>query len=231
MKKIFQLTLSTILTTGILLGSGFIYNPFIIFEVEIWVVVLAIIIMLITQPAVSKADLLNPTDKYSMLGIFLMAIVVHNLAVMEFAMKTRYNFSVSFLKTISFIMIWGGIIFRVYAIKKLSIYFSNAAEIQEEHQLYDKGIYSKVRHPSYTGAICTIIGTLVWLESWKVFVVCLILITIAYWHRITQEEKLLTNHFKEKYIQYCQKTGCLLPKIKLGFKAKGQVFEENKVKI
>lgn len=231
MKKKFQSMLSTILTTGILLGSGFIYNPSIIFEAEIWMVVLAIIVMLITQPAVTKADLLNPTDKYSMLGIFLMAIVVHNLAVMEFAMKSRHSFSVSFLKIISFIMIWGGIIFRVYAIKKLSIYFSNAAEIQEEHQLYDKGIYSKIRHPSYTGAICTIIGTLIWLESWEVFVVCLLLITIAYWHRITQEEKLLTNHFKDKYIQYCKKTGCLLPKIKLDFKVRRQVFEKNKVKI
>lgn len=231
MKKIFQFTLSTIFTVGILIGSGFIHNPSIIYDIEIWVVILSIMVMLITQPPMTKADLLNPSDRYSMLGIFLMAIIVHNLAVMEFAMKTKHSFSVSFLKTIGFIMIWGGIIFRVYAIKKLSIYFSNSAEIQKEHELYDKGIYSKVRHPSYLGAIFTIIGTLIWLESWKVFVVCLILITLAYWHRITQEEKLLANHFKDKYIQYCQKTGCLLPKIKLRFKARRQVFEKNKVKI
>ena len=231
MKKTFQLILSTIFTTGILLGSGFIYNPFIIFEVEIWVIVLAVMVMLITQPAVSKADLLNPTDKYSMLGILLMAIIVHNLAIIEFAMKTTHNFSVSFLKTISFIMIWGGIIFRVYAIKKLSIYFSNAAEIQREHELYDKGIYAKIRHPSYSGAICTIIGTLMWLESWNVFIVCLLLIAVAYWHRIAQEERLLTNHFKDKYLQYCQKTGYLLPKIKSGFNVRRPIFEKNKVKI
>ena len=230
MKKTIQFTLSTICTVGILVGSGFIYTPSIIFDPEIWVVMLAIIVMLLTQPHINKADLLNPTDKYSMLGIFLMAIIVHNLAVMEWAMKTKYYFSLSFLKILGFIMIWGGIIFRIYAIKKLSIYFSNAAEIQKEHQLYDEGIYAKVRHPSYSGAISTIIGTLIWLESWSVFFICLLLITMAYWHRITQEEKLLTNHFKEKYIQYCQKTGCLLPKIKIGITPKKPVFKNNLLK-
>jgi protein-S-isoprenylcysteine O-methyltransferase Ste14 len=225
MKKIIQLTLSTIFTVGILLGSGFIYNPFIVSDVEIWVVILSIIVMLTTQPPMRKTDLLNPTDRYSMLGIFLMAIVVHNLAVLEWAMKTTHQFSISFQKTISFVMIWGGIIFRIYAIKTLSIYFSNAAEIQDTHVLYDEGIYAKVRHPSYTGAICTIIGTLIWLEAWNVFIICLLVIILAYWHRIKQEEKILTNHFKEKYIQYRQKTGCLFSKIKLGLKPKRKVLK------
>jgi protein-S-isoprenylcysteine O-methyltransferase Ste14 len=214
MKKKIQSLISIILTIGILIGSGFIVNPAIVNDIQIWGVILALFVMFSTQPPVRKSDLLNPNDKYSMMGILVMAIIVYNIAVIEWALKTSHPFSISISSIIGFGMIWGGMALRVYAIKKLAYYFSNITEIKEGHQIIDVGIYGKIRHPSYTGAICTMIGTLVWLEAWNSFAICLGLIAFAYWHRITQEEQLLTKHFGEKYIQYCQKTGLLLPNVK-----------------
>jgi protein-S-isoprenylcysteine O-methyltransferase Ste14 len=214
MKKKIQFSISTILTIGILIGSGFIVNPYIVDDIQILGVILSLIVMFSTQPPMSKSDMLNPDDKYSMLGILMMAIVVHNLAVIEWAMKTHHPFSFSIFTIVGFLMIWSGMALRIYAIKKLTFYFSNIAEIKEGHQIVDEGIYAKIRHPSYTGAIFTMIGTLIWLEAWNSFGICLGLISFAYWHRITQEEKILTNHFGEKYIEYRQKTGLLFPKIK-----------------
>ncbi len=215
MKKKIQSSISIILTIGILIGSGFIVNPSIVNDIQIWGVILALVVLFSTQPPMSKSDLLNPDDKYSMLGILGMAIIIHNLAVVEWALKTTHKFSISTSSIVGFGMIWGGMALRIYAIKKLAYYFSNITEIKEGHQIVDVGIYGKIRHPSYTGAICTMIGTLIWLEAWNVFVICLGLITLTYWHRITQEEKLLTKHFGEKYIQYCKKTGLLFPKMSL----------------
>ena len=227
MKKTFQIAIATIFTVGIFTGSGIIFNPFIVFDFQIWVVISSLVFMLNSQPPMQKADLFNPDDKFSMLGILVMAVVVYNISTLEWAMKAHRNFSFDTASILSFMMIWSGLGFRIYAIKKLSIYFSNAAKIQAEHQLYEEGIYGKIRHPSYTGAISTMIGTLIWLETWNAFVVCLCLIFFAYWHRITQEEKLLTKHFGEKYVQYYQKTGYLLPKIGVAFKVKKKVLENS----
>jgi protein-S-isoprenylcysteine O-methyltransferase Ste14 len=225
MKKSFHCAIATIFTVGIFVGSGIILNPSIVFDFQIWVVIISLVVMLNSQPAMRKEDLFNPDDKFSMLGILVMAVVVYNISILEWAMKANHNFFFGILSILSFMMIWGGLGFRIYAIKKLSIYFSNAATIQVEHQLYEEGIYGKIRHPSYIGAIFTMIGTLIWLETWNTFVICLGLLFIAYWHRITQEEKLLTKYFGEKYNQYRQKTGYLLPKIRITFKVKKKIIE------
>ena len=175
---------------------------------------MATLVMFGTQPKLSKSNLIDPNDKYSMLGLSFMGIIVNNLSVIDYALNHHQEFQLSISKVVGFVMIWGGLGFRVFAIRKLSKYFSNAVTIQTEHQLYDKGIYGKIRHPSYTGAIICIVGTIIWLESWSSLTVSLMLIFVAYRHRIIQEERILGLHFGRKYEVYRQKTGSLFPKIK-----------------
>jgi protein-S-isoprenylcysteine O-methyltransferase Ste14 len=215
MKKSIQLILSTILSIGIFTGSGFIVNPDMFTDIHIGVVILSLIVLLNSQPPIKKKELFNPNDKFSMLGILIMAITFYNVIVLEWSLKSIVNHNWSILGLLGFVMIFGGLKFRIDAIKALDYCFSNDAQIKKEHKIIDIGIYAKVRHPSYTGAICTMMGTLLWLETWNNFGVCLGLISLAYWHRITEEEKLLTKHFGEKYIQYRQKTGLFFPKISL----------------
>jgi protein-S-isoprenylcysteine O-methyltransferase Ste14 len=219
MKNALQFTISSICTLGTLFGLGLYLNPSIRFDFQIWVVVMATLIMFGTQPKLSKSDLFNPSDKYSMLGLSLMGIIVNNLSVIHYALNHHQEFDFSFSKIIGFGMIWGGLGFRIFAIKKLSKYFSNAVTIHNEHQLYDIGIYGEIRHPSYTGAIICIVGTIVWLESWSSLTISLGLLFVAYRHRIIQEERILGLYFGKKYEDYCLKTGTLLPKFKI------QVFD------
>lgn len=214
MKKVFQCFISTILTLGLLFGPGFFYNPAIITDPQIWVVVLASVIMFSTQPEISKSDIFNSSDQYSMLGIMLMGIVVTNITVIEFGVLKKVNNSMSFINIIGLLMISGGLIFRIHAINVLGKYFSNAAEIKDKHQLFEGNIYSVIRHPSYTGAISSIIGTILWLNSRQTLPISMCLVFLAYFHRITQEEKILSLHFGEKYREYCKRTGALLPKLR-----------------
>lgn len=224
MKKIFHYTITSISIIVLLFGFGIYLNPSIIFDFQIWVVILATFVMFGTQPKLSKSDLFNPKDKYSMLGLSLMGIIVNNVSVIHWA-NHAHEFSISISKWISFLMIWGGLSFRIFAIQKLNIYFSNAVTIQNNHLLYDKGVYAKIRHPSYTGAIICIIGTIIWFEAWDCFGILLVLIFLAYVHRIVQEEKILGLYFGEKYKIYRQNTGTLLPKIKLQ-KSDSQLFKK-----
>lgn len=211
-------TLSIVLTIIILFGPGCVINPEILVQWQFYVVVLATIIVFASQPPLSKADLLNPTDKYSMLGISLMAIVVTNSSVIEWAVKTDGQSLLGAINFVGFCMIWAGLVLRIYAITMLSRYFSNPVKIQSDHRLIDTGIYGVIRHPSYTGAIMTIVGTVLWLGATATLPFSVVLIGLAYYHRISQEENLLTQHFGDQYKAYCQKTGSLLPGIRFSRK-------------
>lgn len=215
MRTLLQKITSSILIVVSFFGLGLIFNSSLIANDKLWIVVLATIIMSESQPAVNKSDLLNPSDGYSMLGIMVMAIVVTNLTVIEFALNIKpEEFSIfSYGDGIGLMMIFWGLIFRIYAIRKLGKFFSNAAEIKTEHILYDKGIYRKIRHPSYTGAIICVIGTIIFLHAWHTMGISLVIIFVAYFYRIKKEEQNLIAYFGEKYAIYCQNTGSLLPKI------------------
>ena len=226
MKKPFQFFISTILTVGLLFGLGFISNPSVIFHYRIWVAIAATIAMFSTQPKVDKADFFNVSDRYSMLGIMLMAIVVTNITVIEFGLLEERQKNINLLNIAGFVLIWGGLLFRIYSIRLLGNYFSNAAKIKNQHQLFQVGVYSVIRHPSYTGAISSILGTVLWLGSWQTLPISLCLIFVAYYHRITQEEKVLTVHFGKEYQEYCQQTGILLPKWRSIFFSKVKIVEK-----
>jgi protein-S-isoprenylcysteine O-methyltransferase Ste14 len=214
MKKVFQFFISTILTVGLLFGLGFLSNSSVIFQYQIWVTIIATIIMFATQPKVDKVDFFNKSDRYSMLGIMVMAIVVTNFTVVEFGLLNEKQKILNPLNIFGFLLIWGGLVFRIYSIRVLGKYFSNAAQIKNQHQLFKAGIYSVIRHPSYTGAISSIVGSVLWLNAWQTLPISLYLIFVAYYHRITQEEKVLMIHFGKEYQEYCKRTGMLLPKWK-----------------
>jgi protein-S-isoprenylcysteine O-methyltransferase Ste14 len=214
MKNVISSAITITLNLFLFFGFGVFINPQIIFDFHLWVVIFAIFIIFATQPKMNWADLFNRDDNYSMLGILLMAIVVVNIAVIEWSIKSEQLLENDLLIQIEgFTLIWGGMVFRIYAIKTLSIYFSVLAEIQENHQLCEKGVYKVIRHPSYTGVIITLIGILIWLECFNYGGLSLFLIGLAYYHRIRQEEKLLTGYFGELYESYKKRTGAILPKM------------------
>jgi protein-S-isoprenylcysteine O-methyltransferase Ste14 len=72
-------------------------------------------------------------------------------------------------------------------------------------------LFDHIRHPGYLGTI------LIWgaaglaMQNKIVFAVGTILILIAYFYRITNEEKMLENEFGEKYIDYKKHTWRLIP--------------------
>jgi protein-S-isoprenylcysteine O-methyltransferase Ste14 len=78
--------------------------------------------------------------------------------------------------------------------------------IQEERgqKVIDTGIYSKIRHPMYTGFIFFITGVNVWLGTYLSLLLSLIFLAIALRFRISIEEKTLLNNL-EGYEAYCKK--------------------------
>lgn len=218
MKKTLRVCCPIVFTVLILFGPAYFINFSALVQWRFCMVVLATIVIFGSQPPLTKADLLNPTDKYSMLGISVMAVLVTNFSAIEWALgKDQYGFP-KLVDVAGFCLIWGGLALRIYAIVSLNRYFSNPVKIQSDHQLIDTGIYGFIRHPSYTGAIMTILGTILWLHAFVSLPFSIMLIALAYYHRIAQEESLLTGHFGDQYKAYREKTGSLVPRIKIFLK-------------
>jgi len=104
-----------------------------------------------------------------------------------------------------------GITIRIYSMLTLQKYYTRTLILTEEHTLIQKGLYKFIRHPGYLGTI------LVWgacglaMQNEIVCIIAIILLSIAYYHRITTEEKMLTEKFGNEYILYRKSSWRLFP--------------------
>ncbi|OGI15338.1 hypothetical protein A3K63_05470 [Candidatus Micrarchaeota archaeon RBG_16_49_10] len=72
-------------------------------------------------------------------------------------------------------------------------------------KLVTEGIYSKIRHPMYTGASIMLLGISIFLASIPLCLVALLAVMI-FAYRARLEEKALRKKFRDKYLRYRRKT-------------------------
>ena len=90
-------------------------------------------------------------------------------------------------------------------------YFASL-NLRKDHELITTGLYSRVRHPLY------LLFALLWIcyfllsANLAIGIPGIAAYLVIYLFRIPREEKMLADHFGEKYEQYREKTGMLLPR-------------------
>jgi protein-S-isoprenylcysteine O-methyltransferase len=104
-----------------------------------------------------------------------------------------------------------GIVFRWYCVSVLGKYFTFDVAIHTGHTLVEAGPYRYVRHPSYTGALLTLVGFGLSLGNWAGLAVVISCMGLAYAYRIPTEEAALASALGESYTQYRKRTWYLLP--------------------
>jgi protein-S-isoprenylcysteine O-methyltransferase Ste14 len=105
----------------------------------------------------------------------------------------------------------GGILLRQWSIAILGRYFSMLVSVQEGQSIIREGPYRFVRHPSYTGALLTLAGIGLAVQSWGALLILLLIFGIVYGYRIHVEEKALVTQTGEKYVAYMKETKMLIP--------------------
>jgi protein-S-isoprenylcysteine O-methyltransferase Ste14 len=103
-----------------------------------------------------------------------------------------------------------GSIIRLVAVFALGRRFSGLVAIQPNHKLKTDGIYSHVRHPSYTGFLLAMIGWVLVFRSTLGLVLNIILLLLLL-SRIADEEEFLEAEFALEYRTYREKTWRLIP--------------------
>jgi len=82
--------------------------------------------------------------------------------------------------------------------------------LKADHELIERGPYAYVRHPMYTGLLLMLLGTVVWYGTWAGFII-FIACFFGTWFKLSQEEKMLTEHFGKNYTEYKARVKALIP--------------------
>jgi protein-S-isoprenylcysteine O-methyltransferase Ste14 len=103
-----------------------------------------------------------------------------------------------------------GLIFTIWARQTLAGNWSSDVTFKSDHELIRTGPYHIVRHPIYTGLLLMWLGTAIYIGQWR-GVISLVLVTIGFWIKLRQEERLLLQHFPDAYPNYRSEVRALIP--------------------
>lgn len=104
-----------------------------------------------------------------------------------------------------------GIGIRFLAIHQLGRLHMPVVAIQADHPLMDRGLYSRVRHPSYLGAMVALTGFGLALGNGVSLLTVLVTAFISYGYRIHVEEMALVKGLGDRYVDYQRRTQRLIP--------------------
>jgi protein-S-isoprenylcysteine O-methyltransferase Ste14 len=109
------------------------------------------------------------------------------------------------------LLMWVGIAFRYYCMRVLGRYFTFDVAVHGGQTVVEAGPYRYIRHPSYTGAIITLLGFGLALGNWAGLLALVACGAIGYSYRIHVEESALTVALGEPYRDYTRRTRRLVP--------------------
>jgi protein-S-isoprenylcysteine O-methyltransferase Ste14 len=96
----------------------------------------------------------------------------------------------------------------------LGLNWSPSLEIRTEHKLITNGIFGYIRHPMYASQWIWVIAQPLLLQNWVAGFLNLFVFIVFYALRVRAEEKMMLDTFGNEYLEYMNKTGAVLPKIK-----------------
>jgi protein-S-isoprenylcysteine O-methyltransferase Ste14 len=104
-----------------------------------------------------------------------------------------------------------GVALRWYSVSVLGKYFTFDVAIHSGQVLVEVGPYRYIRHPSYSGALLSLLGFGLALGNWAGLAASLLCLGFAYAYRIPVEEAALASALGETYRQYLKRTWRLVP--------------------
>ena len=105
-----------------------------------------------------------------------------------------------------------GLVFSVWARRRLGENWSQAVTVKEAHELITGGPYSLVRHPIYTGLLLAFVGSAVARGEWR-GLLAVALVFGSLWNKLKLEERWMREQFGESYEAYSRQVAALVPYI------------------
>lgn len=129
----------------------------------------------------------------------------------------RYIFVYNYISAAAFIagllVECAGGLLVIIARLKLGRMGTTSIAIESDHRLVKDGMYKYIRNPIYLGSIILMLGYCISLSGILSAIITVLYSLAFYIKRIKDEEKMLSGHFQEEYIEYMKKTKRLIPYI------------------
>jgi protein-S-isoprenylcysteine O-methyltransferase Ste14 len=103
-----------------------------------------------------------------------------------------------------------GLFITLWARRTLAGNWSSDVTFKQGHELVRTGPYRFVRHPIYTGLLVMCLGTAIEIGKLRGGL-ALLLMTVAFWIKLKQEEWLMQRHFPDQYLAYQKQVKALVP--------------------
>lgn len=149
-------------------------------------------------------------DRYSFVAILVCSLVAWWVAI-ALADHGPGGFDSPPVQVAGLALMGIGIAVRSIAIAQLGRLHSPNVAVQDGHRVVDTGLYARVRHPSYLGAIVAFLGCSTAFGNWISVAVVMALTVPAYLFRIHEEEAALAQALGEPYRAYQARTHKLVP--------------------
>jgi protein-S-isoprenylcysteine O-methyltransferase Ste14 len=104
----------------------------------------------------------------------------------------------------------------VWSRRRLQSNFTVTLGVKQDHELVAWGPYAWIRHPMYTGFLLQFAGGALLYNSGITLILLFLPFAAFFWWQSVEEEKLLLDHFGERYRRYRETTGRLLPRLGKG---------------
>ena len=108
------------------------------------------------------------------------------------------------------VLMIAGMALRWYSIRVLGASFTLEVATRPGQAIVQSGPYGRIRHPSYTGALLTLLGILVCCANFA-SLAAIVLALAGYAFRIRVEERALATQLGPPYREYMRRTKRLIP--------------------
>jgi protein-S-isoprenylcysteine O-methyltransferase Ste14 len=185
-----------------------------IYTVVFWIAFgLWIVPELIASALKRSADSSMRRDRGSLRLIsFLWCVgLIAGFSLSEFLPSAAISSQRNFLFFVGVCLMVSVAAFRWYSAGLLGKYFTFDVAVESGHELIEAGPYRYIRHPSYTGALLSLLGFGLALGNWAGLAAAVGCLGIAYAYRIPVEEAALASALGENYVRYRKRTWRLVP--------------------
>jgi protein-S-isoprenylcysteine O-methyltransferase Ste14 len=141
----------------------------------------------------------------AVLWLTIVAATVVGISYGEMHEATMFG-GAHWIRTAAIVLLAAALAFRWTAIVTLGRWFSVNVAIRESQALQTHGVFSIVRHPSYTGLLLIFFAIALHTRNWIGFAIVFVPCAAALIYRITIEEQALRSAFGDAYSQYAAHT-------------------------
>ena len=149
---------------------------------------------------------------FVLLALFLLPLLAPPLAALGERLALWPLPGGALLRWLGVALSGAGLGVRIAAMAQLGSRFSPLLAVQRDHALETRGLYARVRHPGYLGALLAALGGALAFGS-AVALPLVAAMGLLLWARAGREEALLERHFGLAYLNYRARSGRLLPRL------------------